>query len=75
MPPYFFAVFFVVLFAEVLDAGFFFTAVFDFSFMGLPQHQSVVLDAPVLLMTTSRAQGTQTIVCPFFNFAILIPPS
>jgi hypothetical protein len=71
----FFAARFAVLFEAVLDAGFFFTVAFDFSFIGLPQHHRVVLDAPTLLMTTSRAQGIQTMVFPFFTFAMLVPLS
>ena len=40
--------------------------------MGLPQHQSVVLDAPASLITISLAQGIQTIACPFFSLAMLV---
>jgi hypothetical protein len=45
-----------------------------FSFMGLPQHQRLVLDKPQLSTSTSLPQGSHTNLCPFLYLDMIFPP-
>jgi hypothetical protein len=49
-----------------------FFAVFFF-FIGLPQHQRVVLETPQQPTTTSLPQGAHTNLSPFLILAIVLP--